>query len=861
MQLIQDYFPVFEVNQVLTSGHLNDAFNYLDEQERLTRANLTGIGIVCGLEIGFDKVNGVIQLSKGCGITSQGYLIVEPETVNLTSYQDYVLPAELDYPSFKDASTKAQYPLWELFADNPKATPLKNPVPANFLDDKAVLLFLELKKQGLRNCSPNNCDDKGSVVIATVRRLLVRKDDLKKIGDTTLMEFQKSKMLIQEVPLRRIRFATPEDLHNYQNIYKTYFSHTEGGKNVLDRLSDAVSQAYDLLKLLIPDLVAFQKTTLVSIFTFAAGADVKGIQYYFDLLRDLTSAYHELRAALLEQLAICLPGSAPFPQHLALGGLAGNDAQDWRTGYFPSPAVTDPQRRLGELRFLFDRLNQLLLNFEIPVDPQPSIVPIKITPSQAGFRHISGRSMPFYYKTAMRPLWDATRKGGQSTGILSWRVAAGSPDHASNPLNYDLEPYGFFRIEGHVRKNILNVDIGKMIRDSGLPISIVYLNAEAVGGFLEKNFAIEHVAGVTRGGTFVVVYGGTGANANLMLCDFALPYRIEETCCDCLCRVAVKECEFEWFDSKQYLGKLARMDYPVAVSKEHDKDLLAQYYVIVIYRYEIQGSSLVNGGPVQVRIPIAELANGELSVIARYLNEKFPTGLVFDHDVATHKLVIRYFADQTFCIEWGGLQGNQIRYQYKPEGISRWQKKAWESLGNIPEYKVVCHLRDEYRAGEYRWMQEDEYYSPKYPTPAPMPTALELMAWEDMIRVRAALKVLPISSVLAQIRHQIDENYNVGSPEVEALLIGSWANGSWKSRNASDNAATEKQFPGFFVLRQKVTGKTGPSDIDLLISCSGAITVEQVLSMLLEVPEIKNCGYNINMFTGKKDAQKWRQLI
>ena len=42
-------YPVFEANQVLTETHLNKAINYLDEQDRLTRANLIGIGIVGGL--------------------------------------------------------------------------------------------------------------------------------------------------------------------------------------------------------------------------------------------------------------------------------------------------------------------------------------------------------------------------------------------------------------------------------------------------------------------------------------------------------------------------------------------------------------------------------------------------------------------------------------------------------------------------------------------------------------------------------------------------------------------------------------------------------------------------------------------
>ena len=70
-------YPVFEANQVLTNAHLNDLFEYLDEQTRLTRSNLIGIGIACGLEVTFEAP-GTVHLSKGCGVTSQGYLIVEP---------------------------------------------------------------------------------------------------------------------------------------------------------------------------------------------------------------------------------------------------------------------------------------------------------------------------------------------------------------------------------------------------------------------------------------------------------------------------------------------------------------------------------------------------------------------------------------------------------------------------------------------------------------------------------------------------------------------------------------------------------------------------------------------------------------
>ena len=119
MKLTHDIYPIFEANQVLSDLHLNETFNYLDEQDRLTRANLIGIGIVCGLEISLDVGEAAapkIRQTKGCGVTSEGYLIVEPQDVILTSYRPYALPDEPGYPALTDSlQAGKQFDLWELF--------------------------------------------------------------------------------------------------------------------------------------------------------------------------------------------------------------------------------------------------------------------------------------------------------------------------------------------------------------------------------------------------------------------------------------------------------------------------------------------------------------------------------------------------------------------------------------------------------------------------------------------------------------------------------------------------------------------------------------------------------------------------
>src|SRR6478736_257795 len=73
-------YPVFEADQVLTNNHLNNMLNYLEQQDRLTRIKLIGCGIVCGFQVAF-QANDSITVSKGCGLTSQGYLITFCPTI------------------------------------------------------------------------------------------------------------------------------------------------------------------------------------------------------------------------------------------------------------------------------------------------------------------------------------------------------------------------------------------------------------------------------------------------------------------------------------------------------------------------------------------------------------------------------------------------------------------------------------------------------------------------------------------------------------------------------------------------------------------------------------------------------------
>jgi hypothetical protein len=515
-------YPIFEANQVLTNTHLNNIFDYLDEQERLTRARLIGIGIVCGLEIRKDVgATTTIHLSKGCGVTSRGYLILEPEDVTLTSYRaGYIAPDDPDEPDqkgyapFNQPASNTQYPLWELFpAGEPNTTPLNS--PAGFLDDKVVLLFLELKKDDLRNCSPNNCDDKGAEVTTTVRRLLITRSNLEDIIavanglSVNLSPADLAAALTAQLGLKDIRlprYDVPNSAPATSEDVLIGFFEAFHGFDLAATTSKALTAAYTAFKPLLKDLYPVNPFTgLPAVVGFLDtapqnAAQVRFLQYYYDLFDDLLKAYDEFRWAAAELLCACCPSQDLFPRHLMLGEASPSaNAVLYRQTFLASPAVSGCEQRAHDLRLLFQRLVEMTRRFTnnptspAPPDAKPSAIDaqIRITPSKLADVPLSAKCIPYYYTQDGTPplykLWspEKTRRG-RADQNLSYRADEYASElFARNPLRYDLEPYNFLRIEGHLGKNYRTVlqTLLAMKSQYRLPIDIVALRT---GAFDEK---------------------------------------------------------------------------------------------------------------------------------------------------------------------------------------------------------------------------------------------------------------------------------------------------------------------------------------------------------------------------------------
>src|SRR5665647_3564 len=65
LDLTATEYTYFEKDQVLTANQLNSVSEYFEDQFRLTRIQLLGVGIICGLKVAVAR--NTIIVSKGVG--------------------------------------------------------------------------------------------------------------------------------------------------------------------------------------------------------------------------------------------------------------------------------------------------------------------------------------------------------------------------------------------------------------------------------------------------------------------------------------------------------------------------------------------------------------------------------------------------------------------------------------------------------------------------------------------------------------------------------------------------------------------------------------------------------------------------
>jgi hypothetical protein len=542
LEAVTTDYAVFERDQVLTEGQLNSVVDYLDDQSRLTRTQLLGIGIVGGLQVALAK--GVIRVGKGVGVTSDGDLLGLPADTVFDRLIDYDESAPAYEPFYQG---EKRLPLRELLAadDSRDGKPLAESGVA--LEKMVVVAFMESYENDPDLCTGGDCDNRGRTARNTRRFLLLDREMAEKSGLTAALSTGADIAgLLPRVFAARADLGTGaggkvtiNSAEAFAAVYRSAASTTLLALiDALGALNKAVGQGWP------EDLPspAGWAAQLRDINGSLAGVRL-GVQYYHAFAKDLVATWGELREALFADDSVLCPAAEAFPKHLLLGALA--EPARLRTGRYPAPWLVDSAER-ERVRYLLEKFAALVSNFALPTDtPAP-----KIIPSRRESAPLEQRAVPIYYRSRgpLRALWhEARRQRGESDDNPGYFWMP-TPDKnaADDPFRRDLGACDFFRIEGHLgmRAELAEPAIETLIRQRNLPIAVVsvllhnqrqfvvrgpkfkknslhslhYLLRQDLASQLKDNIAFsgDLIADIRQAGSAVQKPGGTVLNADMV---------------------------------------------------------------------------------------------------------------------------------------------------------------------------------------------------------------------------------------------------------------------------------------------------------------------------------------------------------
>lgn len=464
-------YAVFERDQVLTERQLNSVTEYLDDQGRLTRTQLLGVGIVGGLWPSLAKDR--LHIGAGVGVTSDGDLLgFAADTVF-----DRWLPYDETAPAYEPFYVEGRMlPLIELLAEGDRRDGKPLAELANELRGKLAIAFMESYENDPDLCTGGDCDNKGRTARNTQRLLLVDRDIGQKSG--LAVSLPTGADLAASLP--RLRAGRADlgtgndarvDVTSAERFAARYRSQAEA---IFKALSAAVERLTKQLErhaiggLPSPATWAGELKKRLD----ALPGTVAGIQYFHAHAKDLVAVWGDLRAALFADDSVLAPAAEAFPKHLLLGALAEPTAL--RTGCYPAPWLsggTAERRRVVDAMQLF---GALLAAFSLPAGQV-----IKITPSRRETAALGERAVPAYYAAdaTLRQRWNPGRAArGETDDTLGYHwtptPAQGDPN---DPFASDQGGVDFYRIEGFLgqKADAAEVALEKLVRQRNLPIAVM----------------------------------------------------------------------------------------------------------------------------------------------------------------------------------------------------------------------------------------------------------------------------------------------------------------------------------------------------------------------------------------------------
>ncbi|MFL9833756.1 PKD domain-containing protein [Chryseobacterium terrae] len=556
---ISTQYRKFTKGQYVKSSQFNEFLDFFEDQDRLSRVMLQGVGIVCGLKPQPIFIRGQlnsIQLSQGAALTTDGDLLtlnktsevskelyvsdlktIKIESKDFTHFKVYD-NFKVRYPAFSIGAT-GQIELWELATSEEANSDFKPINNLTNLEDKYLLLYLESYEKEIKPCRGVDCDNHGVQQIRNLKVLvttsagikyIIEKDKIQKhpLFIKNILEAEMQERVIVERLILDRGIETPVFSSDLKYLYQRVLQNNGFGKIVFEKVN-AIS---NLLGIEAVDHQSF-KSKLEECLT-----QKTGFQYVYDVVKDLTETYSEIIAQLPHAFTKCFPDLLSFPKHIMLGKLISNTQLDSCRHQFYNSPVLDDEKAVKKIRLLINRFRQQTQNFRYS-DRFEDESSIKITPSQK-LNSLANKAIPFYYNITDEFLkaWNFDKTSNRSSkDNLAYNVSLlSSDDHIQKPLDFNIDKNTFYNIEGHqgmdyyeAFKQIKQIKDKQQLGFDVMGLSLLELKNNKdlykayFNEYVDKNPGLEHNRGVGRGDTFIMVYDTAGTKTQVVA-DFTLPY-------------------------------------------------------------------------------------------------------------------------------------------------------------------------------------------------------------------------------------------------------------------------------------------------------------------------------------------------
>ncbi|MXV49676.1 hypothetical protein GS399_01730 [Pedobacter sp. HMF7647] len=537
-------FTIFENDQVLTADHLNDLVNYLDVQSRLTRTQAIGVGIITGLEIGLlDNKHVVVSKGAAITTDGDLVQFANDQEFDQydvfedanAKYSYFHLDTDQPIPLFELRNSQL------VGAVPGKDLATLEDTTGTAFKDYVGILYLEDYDNDEDLCTGTDCDNKGIIAVKELKVLLVHKNNVNTLLQS-MPSLNKDYFALDDLNIPRVTVSTAIDTYAELNasfnnalaikddikakLAKAYQTcqlivedefeagdPTSGWNTLLDQhftagVSTTTQYVYDFARdlsyaynemreslfsddmLSLPDVDLFPKHVLLGLIRDASlknpiipfpdirilpGRDIPIIptRTIDRLINPRINLFSNIRfnlGTLIKRFN---------PIHIDL---------EYRHHFYESPILNNNNEADELTRFCFMRIHSMITNFHVPTSDELQNIDtaLKIIPGYQEDSPLGQRSIPFYYRyNATFPLnlyWNFnanTRK--KENQILSYNANLYSNNPATlTPLLYNILPFNFFRIEGHIGFTLSAVEaaLNKIILDNNLPINIQSVQVE-----------------------------------------------------------------------------------------------------------------------------------------------------------------------------------------------------------------------------------------------------------------------------------------------------------------------------------------------------------------------------------------------